>query len=274
MREKVGFRCKTILFISYSCHLSLDRIHSDTIPGLQRLPHRAVQILLCGWLAISPLNTSGWVAEMGHWINTAPISFHECFKTHHVDNADIASVASTSALSTFGLILKCRKGERVSGDMPRSLLQQLLQSRFPHQKINGLLEYESKMEPCQFFRKNRKCTCSYLRLDFGMVYIYRYIYRDGMAYVWKLVRLIRHQLYVQIRRCEVRIFDFWSELLSPQFECYWVMGWGIMEFLNHVPWLLSFCHSCCHSLLCFAAAPRLENSCHSCKSNGMSFRTS
>lgn len=223
MREKVGFRCKTILFISYSCHLSLDRIHSDTIPGLQRLPHRAVQILLCGWLAIlSPLNTSGWVAEMGHWINTAPISFHECFKTHHVDNVDIASVASTSALSTFGLILKCRKGERVSGDMPRSLLQQLLQSRFPRQKINGLLEYESKMEPCQFFRKNRKRTCSYLRLDFGMVYIYiyTYIYRDGMAYVWKLVRLIRHQLYVQIRRsgarCALLILDpsFWARSLN------------------------------------------------------------
>ena len=66
--------------------------YSDTMPGLQRLPHRAVQILLYGWLAISPLNTSGWVAEMGHWINNTPIPFHECFKTHHVDNVGIASV--------------------------------------------------------------------------------------------------------------------------------------------------------------------------------------
>ena len=163
----------------------------------------------------------------------------------------------------------------LSENMPRSLLQQLLQSRFPHQKINGLLEYESKMEPCQFFRKNRKCTCSYLRLDFGMVYIYRYIYRDGMAYVWKLVRLIRHQLYVQIRRsgarCALLISDpsFWGPVWMLVSDG--IRDNGISQPCSLTSFILPF------FLLfpvVFAAAPRLENSCHSCKSNGMPLRTS
>ncbi len=68
------------------------------------------------------------------------------------------------------------------GNMPRSLLQQLLQSRFPRQKMNDLLEYGSNMEPCRFFRKNRQHTCFYLHLYFGMVYVdigwYIYIYMD------------------------------------------------------------------------------------------------
>ena len=53
-------------FFGHLRYLSLDRLRSGTIPGLQRLPHRAVQILLRGLLATSPLNTSGLVAEMGH----------------------------------------------------------------------------------------------------------------------------------------------------------------------------------------------------------------
>eukprot|EP00434_Breviolum_minutum_P024149 symbB.v1.2.021318.t3/scaffold1837.1/size99322/6 len=56
-------------------------------------------------------------------------------------------------VAAFRMNAKFGRTTEVSNGNFKSLLQQLLQSRFPHQKINGLLEYESKMVDGQWISR-------------------------------------------------------------------------------------------------------------------------
>ena len=120
--------------------------------------------------------------------------------------------ASTSASSTFGWILKCRKGERVKhADVLCFCLRTCPGASYSN--CCNLASHTKRSMACWNIKARWNLASSSGKtgnvhvLTCALIlgwYIYRYIYRDGMAYVWKLVRLIRHQLYVQIRRSGAR----------------------------------------------------------------------